>query len=313
MKKEFIQVNGLSLGTIFDDKVDERPLLIYVHGGPLYPESAIITKYFPQISQYFQCVFPEMRGAGMNANIEITNGKAVFDDFVSDVREITLHFLKKYNKKKAFIIGHSFGTVTASRVAKKYPELYYAYLGVGQVNDMYAHNQVVYDFMFETAKAKNKKKLLNKLENNKNRIYLSSKEFFLSSQQVTTLEKKGIFHTRKYGSFQTIKDVFSYKLYSFTEKKQFFGALFSNKLMTFLTNEMFDMNVGEEIGNLAIPMYIFNGKHDLMACSEQAIAFFEGVKAPKKYFYSYENSAHFPMFDEPQKFELDLQEIIAQF
>lgn len=313
MKKEFIQVNGVSLGTIFDDKVDERPLLIYVHGGPLYPESAIITKYFPQISQYFQCVFPEMRGAGMNAKIEIIDGKAVFDDFISDVRELTLYFLKKFNKKKAFILGHSFGTVTASKVVKEYPELYHAYIGVGQVNDMYEHNKIVYDFMLATAKEKNNRKQLAKLENNKNKAYLSSKEFFLSSQQITASERKTIFHTRKYGSFQALKDVFSYKLYSFTEKKQFFGALFSSKLITFLTNDMFNMNIGEEIESLAIPMYIFGGKHDLMACTEQALVFFDKVTAPKKNFYIYENSAHFPMFDEPQKFEKDLQEIIAEF
>ncbi|MGY3779080.1 alpha/beta fold hydrolase [Isobaculum melis] len=313
MKKEFIQVNEVSLGTIFDDKVDERPLLIYVHGGPLYPESAIITKYFPQISQFFQCVFPEMRGAGMNATIDITDGKAVFDDFASDVKEITRHFLERFNKKKAFILGHSFGTVTASKVVKAYPELYHAYIGVGQVNDMYEHNKIVYDFMLTTAKNKNKKKLMAKLENNKNRAYLSSKEFFLSSQQITAAERKTIFHTRKYGSFQTIKDVFSYKLYSFTEKKQFFGALFSSKLMTFLTNDMFDMNIGEEIESLVIPMYLFAGKHDLMACTEQALAFYDKIDAPKKSFYTYENSAHFPMFDEPQKFEKDLQEIIAAF
>lgn len=123
---------------------------------------------------------------------------------------------------------------------------------------------------------------------------------------------KGIFHTRKYGNFSAIKEVFTFKKYSLAEKFNFFGALFSEASTSIVLEELLPIKLAEQVKKLEVPMYIFNGKEDLMTVANQAELFYNLVDAPKKRYYLYENSAHFPMFDEPQRFENDLKEILLE-
>jgi pimeloyl-ACP methyl ester carboxylesterase len=54
---------------------------------------------------------------------------------------------------------------------------------------------------------------------------------------------------------------------------------------------------------LEIPIYFLSGKHDLTVNIELSKAYLEILKAPVKGFYSFENSAHSPLFEEPEKVE----------
>jgi pimeloyl-ACP methyl ester carboxylesterase len=59
---------------------------------------------------------------------------------------------------------------------------------------------------------------------------------------------------------------------------------------------------------LEIPVYIIQGVHDYQTSYEEARAFFDQLQAPEKHFYSFEDSAHSPPFEEPERFMQLLQE-----
>ncbi|NFR80976.1 alpha/beta hydrolase [Clostridium botulinum] len=44
--------------------------------------------------------------------------------------------IRGYNKEKSILIGHSYGTYIATMASNQQPELYQAYIGIGQVSDM---------------------------------------------------------------------------------------------------------------------------------------------------------------------------------
>lgn len=55
-----------------------------------------------------------------------------------------------------------------------------------------------------------------------------------------------------------------------------------------------------QIKALDLPVYFLSGVHDLTANYGLSKHFFEQIKAPMKGFYTFRNSAHSPLFEEPR-------------
>ncbi|MFP3649154.1 alpha/beta fold hydrolase, partial [Paraburkholderia sp. SIMBA_054] len=59
----------------------------------------------------------------------------------------------RYHKPKLILMGHSWGTIVSMRAALKRPDLFYAYVGVGQAINVRENEQVSYDYAVAQAKA----------------------------------------------------------------------------------------------------------------------------------------------------------------
>lgn len=55
------------------------------------------------------------------------------------------------------------------------------------------------------------------------------------------------------------------------------------------------------ITELNIPVYFFSGKYDLTVNIDLSKAYLENLHAPLKVFYTFTNSAHSPLFEEPMR------------
>lgn len=58
-----------------------------------------------------------------------------------------------------------------------------------------------------------------------------------------------------------------------------------------------------KVNELKIPVYFFQGKDDYLTNFSVAKEYFDLLKAPKKEFVVFNKSAHFPPFEEPEKFD----------
>ncbi len=52
---------------------------------------------------------------------------------ISDTHELCLYLQERYQVKRIYLLGRSFGSLIGILTAQKYPELFYAYIGVGQL------------------------------------------------------------------------------------------------------------------------------------------------------------------------------------
>jgi pimeloyl-ACP methyl ester carboxylesterase len=58
-----------------------------------------------------------------------------------------------------------------------------------------------------------------------------------------------------------------------------------------------------KVPKLNIPVYFFHGIHDYTCSYALAKDYFEELQAPLKGFYTFERSAHSPLFEEPEKMQ----------
>jgi len=68
-----------------------------------------------------------------------------------------------------------------------------------------------------------------------------------------------------------------------------------------LWKKIITTDLSEQLLELDIPVYFFHGIFDYTCSYTEAKAYFEKLKAPLKGFYTFEESAHSPMFEEPEK------------
>ena len=72
--------------------------------------------------------------------------------FVDDAGKVSEYLIHKFNRRKIFLLGHSWGTMLGSFTINKYPEYYYAFISVGQVGDQVRAEKISYDFVLARAK-----------------------------------------------------------------------------------------------------------------------------------------------------------------
>ena len=83
---------------------------------------------------------------------------------------------------------------------------------------------------------------------------------------------------------------------------------FSFLKKTGLRSEILKSDIPALVPKLEIPVYFFSGKYDLTVNKDLSKAYLEVLEAPVKGFYTFNESAHSPMFEEPRR----LKEILIR-
>ena len=79
-----------------------------------------------------------------------------------------------------------------------------------------------------------------------------------------------------------------------------------------LWDDMLSTDLSKVVTELSIPVYFFEGIYDYTCSYTLAKAYFDQLKAPIKGFYTFENSAHSPLFEEPEKMlRILLEDVLA--
>lgn len=290
-----------------------NPVMLYLHGGPGSPEIAFMKETNQAIENDFVMVYWEQRGAGKSYSKDIPQGSMNLDQFIADTRELSEMLAKRFNKEKIYLLGHSWGSFLGILTAYEHPELFHAYLGVGQVCYQYKGEQISYEWVKEQALQQNNKDDIKKLAEINFPDSLADvfvwKDFLLVERIYISKYGGGVTHEMT-GMLPVIKMVLEAKEYTFKEKMNFMsGSLFS---LEHLWLEVINKNLINDIDSLQVPVYIFQGVHDYQSPYVLAKDFFDQLKAPQKEFFTFENSAHSPMMEEVEKFNGLLKKTLSQ-
>lgn len=141
----------------------ENPVLLWLHGGPGSAQMPIYS-YTRNLEEEFIVVHWDQRGAGKSNPSNFVESTMTLVRFVSDAHELTQYLKDKFHKDKIYIIGHSWGTMLGITLCKKYPQDYYAYIGMSQVVNNKKAQQLAYEWIYARA-SKRDREALTKLGN----------------------------------------------------------------------------------------------------------------------------------------------------
>lgn len=308
---ETVNINGMDQRMIIRGRDTTKPVLLYLHGGPGTPEFPFVRQFNSGIEDLFVVCYWDQRGSGLSYAKNIPSTTMTLQQFVEDAARVSEYLINKFNREKIYLLGHSWGTMLGSYTVHKYSEYFYAFISVGQVAEQIRSENISYNFVLEKARESQDKSAVRELEKIGPPPYYDQKEaidkMIIERKYVTQYGgavKKGNLYP------QAIKSMFYCREYSLRDKINFI------KGMRFTLNYLWDViqksNLFKDIPSQKIPVYIIHGTSDYQTSYTVAKEYFDSLQAPVKRFFAFENSAHSPIFEEPEKFEMILREILLE-
>ncbi len=250
-----------------------------------------------------------VRGAGKSYSEDIPPETMNVRQFISDARELSQKLIERFSREKIFLMGHSWGSFLGILTAYRYPQLYHAYFGVGQVCDQYKGEQVALELVKKAAVRQHDEKAVRELSRISFPDSLAGSREWLDYLKVqrSYANEFGYGIARDFrGIWPVIKLVLQAKEYTLGEKLNALqGSMFS---LEHLWPEIIQRNLFCEIDSMQLPVYILQGKYDAQSPHAVAEDFYEQLKAPRKAFYTFHHSAHSPVIEETAKFNSIVKE-----
>lgn len=297
--KVFVNINGIKQGMFIKSKNTANPVLLYLHGG--LPDYFLTKRYPTGLEDLFTVVWWEQRGSGLSYSPKIPKETMTLKQMISDTLELTNYLRQRFGKEKIYLMGHSGGSFIGIHAAAQAPELYYAYLGVAQMSNQRESELLAYDYMLAKFREDRNTRMVRKLEAGPVTMADGTPDAYLAIRD-SAIHSLGVGTTHDMKSVVTgvfLRSLTS-RAYSLGEKINLWRGKASAGVSCLWT-EMLSTDLSKQLTRFALPIYFFEGIYDYTCSYTLAKEYFTKIEAPVKGFYTFNQSAHSPMFEEPQK------------
>ena len=298
---EKLMIGGKEQWILLRSENTQKHILLFLNGGPGTADMTRLRRFTPELEKHFVVVTWDQMGAGKSYAAINPNSAMTINQFVSDTYELIEMLRHRFNQKKIYLAGHSWGSVIGILTVQRYPDLFYAYIGIGQVANMKEGEQLSYDWTLEQAQKAHDKGAIKKL------IDIGRPPYTGDWQKKTIAERQllgkyggEVYGNSKGGFLIVLSNLIRATGYTIFDKVNFFRGVFGS--MRLLWQELMTINFIEQVPNLKIPLFFMLGKHDYKVPYPLAEQYFNILEAPSKELIWFENSAHFLNIEENDKF-----------
>ena len=312
---EKLKIGNLDQYLIIRGENTANPVLLFLHGGPGSPEFPLFQNENLIFEKEFVMVNWEQRGAGKSYSENIPPESMTVDQLMSDIEEISKYLQQRFKKEKIYLAGHSWGSFIGMKAAYQYPELFHAYIGIGQAGNQYQGEQTSLDWIKQQAHERKNQVAIKEIAD----IKLPTRDApskawidHLAIERNYVNEFGGGARRTPVNVFMMFaKMIINAPEYTIAEKLHYEKANYY--CMEYFWPPLMQTDLNQSIGRIEIPVYILQGKHDYQTPLAEAKSFFDQLDADEKEFFVFENSAHAPFLDEPGRFnEVIVNEVLKE-
>ena len=278
-----------------------NPVILFVHGGPAFPLAPVMWQYQRPIEEYFTVVTYDQRGAGRTFRTidpDTIADTLTIEQYVSDAIELTEQLRERYGVAKVILMAHSWGTVIATHAALARPDLFHAYVGIGQFINSRTSERLSFEYAVDQAREHDHTEALEQL---------ASIAPYPGDEPVT---RERIIIAREWAQYRGGLSAYRHDSTYF-----FQAALLSPEYALDETDTIGEGNqftLGRVLDELLevdftgvtefpIPVLMFLGRHDYTTPSAPVAEWIEAVEAPFKQVVWFERSSHLLPWEEPGK------------
>ena len=146
---EKVKLGGVDQWIILRGQDVNKPVLLFLSGGPGASEAARVTRFNGELEKHFVVVIWEQRGCGKSYPSLNPKSDLTVEQYVSDVIELTDMLRNRFDEQKIYLVGHSWGSIIGVHAAQARPDLFHAYIGTAQMVDVRETDQMIYDMVLE--------------------------------------------------------------------------------------------------------------------------------------------------------------------
>jgi pimeloyl-ACP methyl ester carboxylesterase len=282
-----------------------NPILLFIHGGPGIAFIPLAGAWQGSWEKYFTVVQWDQRGAGKtyaSNDKEVQRRTMNLPQMEHDTLDVVNYLRNRFKREKIFVLGHSWGSVLGLSLAHEHPELIYAYVGVGQVVSMARNEEVGYHDALQEARKRHNEQAIKDLESIA--PYPPPNGDLKKTSLVRDWERDLLGPPPSAPQFVDTKRILTAVVsapeYSLADDYGWIqGTPFSINIML---PQIAKVDLNGLGSDFRAPIFFFEGRHDPYSPSSLIWEYIQTIKAPRKEFIWFENSGHFPFFEEQQRF-----------
>lgn len=297
-EKVWVEINGVPQGMFIRGRDATKPVLLFLHGG--MPEYFLAEQAPRGLEDLFVVCWWEQRGAGLSYRPDHHGQRITTAQLAADAIEVARYLRGRFHQERIYLMAHSGGTFLGMRVVAQAPELFHAYIGVAQISNQLRSEKRAYDYMLEQYRQRGDRAMVGRLE----RAPVTAEDIppaYLTVRD-DAMHRLGIGTTREMRSVRTGFFLASLRSRAYTLPEKI--NLWRGKAATGVSvmwDDITTTDLATAVPKVDVPVYFFHGAYDYTCTRPEAEAYFERLEAPLKGFYLFWNSAHSPMFEEPDR------------
>ena len=297
----YVTIGGIEQWITIRGEDRSNPVLLFLHGGPGDVTNPWSFVFFAPWEKYFTVVQWDQRGAGRTLR---KSGPAVastmtVDRMTKDGIELAEYLRKRLGKDKIVVVAHSFGSILGLGMVRARPELFYAYVGTGQVADEVKNYSAAYDALLQKAHATGNQQAIDELKRVGPPPYTSGEGYGVQRKWSNKFE----------GAYEFLYGTTGLALVAPGVSLQDINDDFEGQILAdVLVPQTRSIGMAELGLEFSLPMFVFEGDEDFTTPTALARQYVESMKAPHKEFVPI-HGGHFAVFMHSDAF---LQELVKR-
>jgi len=292
-----LEVNGDAQYLLVRGVDREQPVMLFVHGGPGMPAMFLAHDFQRDLEKEFVVVHWDQRASGKSFKGTADQAQLSTSLLLSDMDVVVDHLRDSLDADRLWIVGHSHGSYLGALYTRRHPEKVCAFVGTGQVAGESGSGRT---------RAVQGEFLRSRLEelgldsdtviddsNLEELLFLTGSELY-GETSFSPLLMSGLMAT-EYSLFDAL-NVAS-------------GSSFSSRSMVYDMPR--DLLASE--WQFDVPVAMIMGRLDLVTPTQLAREYYERIEAPTKAWFVFEETSHFPHFEQPLEFTKTLAELKSRW
>jgi pimeloyl-ACP methyl ester carboxylesterase len=277
----------------------EKPVLLWLAGGPGGSELASVRHHLGALEEHFVVVNWEQPGAGKSYHA-VSHATLTPERYISDGLALAEALRRRFGEQRIYLVGESWGSALGIWMVQRRPDLFHAFAGTGQMVAFLETDLADYEFALRLARQRGDAPKLAQLE------ALGPPPYF--GPGVALKQTKYLWDGFAYmnndpniaqDQFNTIGDLLSPEYGLYDKVNWLRGTLDS---LDVVYPQLWYVDFRQVAPRLAVPMYFLAGRHDVNAPPAIAEDYYRRLEAPYKEWVWFERSGHNPWVSEAERF-----------
>jgi len=300
-EREAVQVGDTIQWIRVRGEDSSNPVLLLIQQGPGLPmiNETHRFEHLLGLERAFTVVYWDQRGCGRSLRDRESQADISVNRMVGDAVSM-LELLQGRFGGTTFVAGFSLGATIGALAAARRPDLVATLVAVGMDIDGAAAGTSAYDFALSSARQRGNRRASRQLEAIGPPPHLEVKQFATRVRWATNFG--GVASNETYGSLARglVTSLVRSPDYSAADVMRTVRGISATQAA--LLPELANMDLARTLPRIEVPVVIVQGRLDRVAPGEAAQWYADSVEAPSKQLVWFENSAHTPHLEEPEKF-----------
>ena len=276
----------------------DQPPLLFLAGGPGGSQLATARYALGGLEEHFVVVNWEQPGAGKSFDA-VDRATLTPERYIEDAHALILHLRERFDQEKVYVLGESWGSALGVMLVQRYPELFHAFIGTGQMVAFLETDQMDYDFALQWAQVRGDIAKVETLVRQGPPPYYADVAWKSATYLLDTYAYMNANPAIADNGANTFRDLAAPE-YGLYDKVSWVRGVIDTLGVVY--PQLWDVDFRTQAPKLDVPVYFLIGRHDINAPVTLTEEYYDLLDAPHKELVWFEHSGHTPWVHESARF-----------